>query len=145
MPKSPREANKRVASLCEETSPVPKPALCQNPREANKRVVSLCEETSPVPKMGLHQLYTLQRIVCLHRKYAAEHGPAKASRHFSSLFERPVPESTARLLKKQYLMEFEEQTQGWGHTGGEKVFQRKCVAVPFCQLTRIIGLFLSKA
>ena len=36
-------------------------------------------------------------------KYAAEHGPTKASRHFK------VPESTARLMKKQYLVELNAQ------------------------------------
>lgn len=36
-------------------------------------------------------------------KYAAEHGPTKASRHFK------VPESTARLMKKQYLVELHAQ------------------------------------
>ena len=48
--------------------------------------------------------YSAEDHACIG-KYAAEHGPTKASRHFSSLFERPVPEFTARLLKKQYLME----------------------------------------
>ena len=48
--------------------------------------------------------YSAEDRACIG-KYAAEHGPTKASRHFSSLFEQPVPKSTARLLKKQYLME----------------------------------------
>ena len=69
--------------------------------EAKKRVASLCEETGPVLEIkdGLHQLF-YGGHACIG-KYAAEHGPTKASQHFSSLFERPVPESTARLLKKQ--------------------------------------------
>ena len=77
-------------------------------------------------------------------KYAAEHGPTKASRHFSSLLERPVLESTSCLLKKQYLMELKNKRRD-GDKQEVKSLQRKCVAVPFCQLTyRIIGLSLSQ-
>lgn len=36
-------------------------------------------------------------------KYAAENGPTRASRHFSNVLKRPVPETTARRLKKEYL------------------------------------------
>ena len=37
-------------------------------------------------------------------KFAAEHGPAKAVRHFSKLLSRKVPETTARRLKAEYLL-----------------------------------------
>ena len=82
-------------------------------REANKKVASLCEETSPVPKRSkmAYTSYSAEDHACIG-KYVAEHGPTKASRHFSSLFQRPVPESTARLLdllKKQYLMELKNK------------------------------------
>ena len=36
-------------------------------------------------------------------KYAAENGPTRASRHFSEVLEKKVPESTARRLKAEYL------------------------------------------
>lgn len=36
-------------------------------------------------------------------KYAAEHGPAKAVRHFSKLLSSKLPETTARRLKSEYL------------------------------------------
>ena len=79
-------------------------------REANKRVASLCEETSPVPNRSkmTYTRYSAEDRACIG-EYAAEQGSTKASRHFSSLFERPVPESTARLLKKQYLMELKNK------------------------------------
>ena len=41
-------------------------------------------------------------------RYAAEHGLTKASRHFT------VPESTARLLKKQYLSELNHGRKNGG-------------------------------
>ena len=37
-------------------------------------------------------------------KYAAENGPTRASRHFSEVLEKKVPESTARRLKAEYLL-----------------------------------------
>ena len=36
-------------------------------------------------------------------KYAAENGATKASRHFSKVLAKNVPESTARRLRSQYL------------------------------------------
>ena len=79
-------------------------------REANKRVANLCEETSPVPKRSktAYISYSAEDRACIG-KYAAEHDSTKASWHFSSLFERPVPESPACLLKKQYLMELKNK------------------------------------
>ena len=73
-------------------------------REANKRVASHCDEISPVPKRSktAYTSYFAEDRACIG-KYAAEHGPTKASWHFSSLFERPVLESTARLLKNDGL------------------------------------------
>ena len=75
--------------------------------EANKRVTSLCEETSPVPKISkrAYTSYSAENRACIGKYAAAEHGPNKALLNFSSLFERLVPASTACLLKKQYLME----------------------------------------
>lgn len=37
-------------------------------------------------------------------KYAAENGPARAVRHFSSILDRKLPETTARRLKSEYLL-----------------------------------------
>ena len=51
-------------------------------------------------------------------RYAAEHGTTKASRHFM------VPESTARLLKKQYLAELHDQ--------------HRCVQVPQVTSTKAV-------
>ena len=78
-------------------------------------------------------------------KYAAEHGPTKASRHFSSLFERPVPESIARLLKKQYLMELKNKCRD-GDIPEVKSLPTKVRGRPLLyQLVyRIIGLSLSQ-
>ena len=74
------------------------------------RVTSVCEETSPVLKRSktAYTSYFAEDRACIG-KCAAEHGSTKVSRHFSSLFERPVPESTACLLKTQYLMELKNK------------------------------------
>ena len=122
-------------------------------REANKRVASLCEETSPVPKRSktAYTSYSAEDRACIG-KYAAEHGPTKASRHFSSLFERPVPESTAHLLKKQYLMELKNKRRD-GDIPEVKSLPTKVCGCPLLlgstldgQVKEyIIGLSLSKA
>ena len=73
-------------------------------REANKRVASIAtgtDEAGPAPKKTYPSYSAEDRA----RRYAAEHGPTKASRHFT------VPESTARLLKKQYLAELNDRRQ----------------------------------
>ena len=51
-------------------------------REANKRVASLCEETNPVPKRSktAYTSYSADDRACIG-KYAAEHSPTKASQH----------------------------------------------------------------
>ena len=88
------------------TPSLPKEALV----EANKRVASLTRETDDAglaPKSAKKN-YSPEDRSKLGR-YAAEHGPIKASRHFT------VPESTARLLKKQYLAELNY----WRKNGGE--------------------------
>ena len=41
-------------------------------------------------------------------KYAAENGPARAVRHFSSVLGMKVPETTARRLKSEYLLKIKE-------------------------------------
>ena len=45
-------------------------------------------------------------------KFAAEHGPAKAVRHFSKLLSRKVPETTARRLKSEYLLKLKDECRG---------------------------------
>ena len=56
--------------------------MAESLREANKRVASLCEETSPVPKKSktAYTSYAAEDRAC-RGKYAAEHGPTKASWH----------------------------------------------------------------
>ena len=51
-------------------------------RKANKRVASLCEETSPVPKRSktAYVSYSAEDCACIE-KYAAEHGHTKAMPH----------------------------------------------------------------
>ena len=78
-------------------------------REANKRVASIAtgtEEAGPPPKRTkkTYSSYSAEDRARIGR-YAAEHGPTKASRHFT------VPESTAHLLKKQYLAELNDRHQ----------------------------------
>ena len=68
-------------------------------RKANKRVASLsteADETGQAPKHAKKTYfnYSAEDRACIGR-YAAEHGPTKASWHFT------VPESTVRLLKKK--------------------------------------------
>ena len=78
-------------------------------RKANKRVASIVtgtDEAGPAPKCRkkTYSSYSAQDRARIGR-YAAEHGPTKATRHFT------VPESTARLLKKQYLAELNDRRQ----------------------------------
>ena len=78
-------------------------------REANKRVASIAtgtDEAGPAPKRTkkAYSSYSADDRARIGR-YSAEHGPTKASQHFR------VPESTARLLKKQYLAELNNQNQ----------------------------------
>ena len=75
-------------------------------REANKRVASIVtgmDEAGPTPKKT-YSSYSAEDHARIGR-YAAEHGPTKALQHFT------VPESTARLLKKQYLAELNDWRQ----------------------------------
>ena len=80
--------------------------------EANKRVVSLTRETDdagPAPKCAKKNYATYSPDDCSKiGLYAAEDGPTKASRHFT------IPESTARLLKKQYLAELNHRCKNSG-------------------------------
>ena len=90
------------------TPSLPKEALV----EANKRVASLTRETDdagPAPKRAKknYATYSPEDRSKIGR-YAAEHGPTKASRHFT------VPESTARLLKKQYSAELNHRRKNGG-------------------------------
>ena len=64
------------------------------------------DEDGPAPKRAkiAYSSYSAEDRACIGR-YAAEHGPTKASRHFT------VPESMARLLKKQYLSELNSRRQ----------------------------------
>ena len=87
-------------------------------RESNKRVFSLCEETSPVPKRSKTPV-TLRMIVLAYESMLLSAAPPR-HRDTSPHSEQPVPESTARLLKKQYLMELKNKCRDWRHTGGEK-------------------------
>ena len=87
---------------------LPKEALV----EANKRVASLTRETDdagPAPKRAKKNYATYSPEDCSKiGRYAAKHGPTKTSRHFT------VPESTARLLKKQYLSELNHGRKNGG-------------------------------
>ena len=89
------------------TLSLPKEALV----EANKRVASLTRETDdagPAPKRaGGNATYSPEDCSKIGR-YAAEHGLTKASWHFT------VPESTARLLKKQYLAQLNHGRKNGG-------------------------------
>ena len=75
--------------------------------KANKRVASVAtgtDNTGPAPKRAkkMYSSYSAEDCAGIGR-YAAEHRPAKASRCLT------VQESTARLLKKQYLAELHNQ------------------------------------
>ena len=85
-------------------------AMPKSLQEANKRVASLCEVTSSVPKRSKTTCtsYFAEDRASIG-KFAAEHSSTKALRHFSLLFERPVPESTARFLKKHYLIQLKKK------------------------------------
>ena len=63
----------------------------------------------PAPKRAGKNYTTYSPEDCSNiGRYAAEHGLTKASRHFT------VPESTARLLKKQYLAELSHGRKNGG-------------------------------
>ena len=100
--------------------------VCAMPKflqEANKRVASFCEVTTSIPKRSNIG------------KFPTEHSFTKALRHFSLLFERPVPGSTARFLKKQYLIELKKKCRD-----GDKP-EVKCLPTKVCGCPRLpIGL-----
>ena len=77
--------------------------------EANWRVSSLATETNEDGQAPKHATKTYSSYSAENRahaiRYAAKHGPTKALRHFT------VSESTARLLKKQYLAKLNNQCQ----------------------------------
>ena len=79
--------------------------------EANKRDASLTRETDdagPASKRAKKPATYSPEDCSKISRYAAEHGLTKASRHFT------VPESTARLLKKQYLSELNHGRKNGG-------------------------------
>ena len=92
------------------TPSLPKEALV----EVNKRVASLTRETDDAgqaPKHTKKNYATYSPEDCSKiGQYAAEHRLTKASRHFT------VPESTSRLLKKQYLAELNHGHKNSGET-----------------------------
>ena len=59
---------------------------------------SLLEDSESSRSRGKYNDYTSKERALIG-KYAAENGPAKATRHFSQLLGRKVPETTARRLK----------------------------------------------
>ena len=67
-------------------------------------IATRIDEAGPAPKRTkkAYPSYSTEDRARI-RQYAAEHGPTKAPRHF------PVPESTARLLKKQYFTELHDR------------------------------------
>ena len=88
--------------------------------EVNKRVASLTRETDdagPVPKRAKksYATYSPEDRSKIGR-YAAEHGLTKATLHFT------VPESTARLLKEQYLAEINRGRKNGGEIPYAQLF-----------------------
>ena len=71
---------------------------------ANKRVKSCLEDAKtdpPKAKRGKYNVYTPDERAQIGR-YASENGPTRAAKHFSKLWNRKVPEPTARRLKSEY-------------------------------------------
>ena len=62
------------------------------------------EESSSSGKRNKYNEYTAEERAKIG-KYAAENGPARAVRHFSTIMTRKLPESTARRLESEYLVE----------------------------------------
>ena len=74
--------------------------------KANKRLASLSRESDDAGPGSKHakNIYSTDDHAHIGR-YAAEHGPTKPSQHFT------VHESTASLLKKQYLAKLHDRRQ----------------------------------
>ena len=62
---------------------------------------SLAEKGKRNPNRGKYSSYTAERARI--GGYAAENGPTRAARHLSKIWDRTVPETTARRLKQEYL------------------------------------------
>ena len=79
-------------------------AEVQRANDEVKNVLASIEESSSSGKRNKYNEYTAEERAKIG-KYAAENGPARAVRHFSTIMTRKLPESTARRLKSEYLVE----------------------------------------
>ena len=108
--------------------------------EVNKRVAGLATEAKeaiPVPKRPKMSHYSYSAEDSAHiGKYAVEHSPTKAAHHFSLLLKHPVPESTSRLLNKQYLTELRKKRRD-----GE-VPEVSTLVIKACGRPLLLGSFL---
>ena len=78
-------------------------------RSANESVVKCLNKpsVSKVLSREKYNAYTPEQRAQVG-KYAAENGPARAARHFSTLWNMTVPESSVRRLKTEYLQKVKE-------------------------------------
>ena len=103
-----------------DTLQLPSVSLCasttlseKNIRSANESVLKKLEVKKPtsvtrkVSTREKYNGYTPEKRVQI-AKYAAENGSTRASRHFSTLWNINVPESSVRRLKAKYLSKLKE-------------------------------------
>ena len=63
---------------------------------------SFAEKGKRNPNRGKYSSYTAEERARIGG-YAAENDPTRVARHFSKIWDRTVPETTARRLKQEYL------------------------------------------
>ena len=76
-----------------------------------------------------HYIHSPEDRACIG-KYAAEYGPAKAVFHFLSVLKHPLPESTARFLKKQYLTELKNKRKDGEVPEVSSLMKKACCGRP---------------
>ena len=73
---------------------------------------ALAEKRATTSRVGLkYNTYTPQQRAEIG-KYAAEYGNTRAAKHFSTVLDCKISESTARRLKKEYLQALAETSNG---------------------------------
>ena len=92
-------------SLCASTTLSEKDIRC-----ANESVLKKLEVKKPTRKVSTREKYNGYTSEQRARiaKYAAENGPTRASRHFSTRWNINVPELSVRRLKAEYLSKLKE-------------------------------------
>ena len=81
------------------------PEKVKSTQAANSAILSAIKSAGKRKRVEYSNYDSPQRAKIA--KYACEHGNASAVRHFAKILGKPINESTARSMKKQYLRELD--------------------------------------